>query len=128
MTINNLLAILVSSSIMVISCNDTTKQEAQTENQLNDWKIDSLGCNGIRSEILSEKLIKEHNLKGDEISSFLKTFGKPNREDTINQEIILGYCFNSICREGRLVDSSDYCISEFHFINGRFEEGIYICL
>ncbi len=36
MTINNLLAILVSSSIMVISCNDTTKQEAQTENQLND--------------------------------------------------------------------------------------------
>ena len=119
----------------LISCNDSVrskKQESspivQDEVTLNEWRIDSLGCNRIRTKELAERMILDNNLEGKAMSDFEHIFGKPNRRETTKEEVIISYYFNALCRNNKFLDTADYCVAEFRFIQDTLSKRNYICL
>lgn len=93
----------------------------------NDWKVDSIGCAGLRNPDLAKKLININNLEHKSISNFEVVFGNPNeiRESFLEKTYV--YYYSSFCKDGKLVKNSDKCYAEFYFINSNFESVSFIC-
>ncbi len=92
------------------------------------WKADSLGCQRLRTKIMAETMIDSLKLKNAEKMAFLEMFGSPNRKYTSGERLVLGYYFDSICINKKLIDSVDYCMAEFTFERNMLIQQNYICL
>lgn len=91
------------------------------------WQSDSLGCEKLRTKQISETIIDSLKLQSKTEAEFLKVFGTPNAENEREGNKILSYYFDSICREGKFIDSADYCIAEFTFKANKLISINYIC-
>jgi hypothetical protein len=91
------------------------------------WQSDSLGCQKLRTKQVSETIIDSLKLQGTAQAGFIKVFGNPNTENERDGSKILGYYFDGICRDGKFIDSADYCIAEFTFKANRLISRNYIC-
>jgi len=60
-------------------------------------------------------------------AEFLKVFGNPNTENESEGSIILGYYFDALCANEKLIDSADYCIAEFTFKQDKLTQRNFIC-
>lgn len=106
---------------------DTQNSTNQEDVILTSWKLDSLGCDGVRSEELAEKLLRTYKLDQQNIKQFINVLGPPNKVDTINNVLYLQYWFDRICQEN-LGEEADYCLVEFVFISGALSRKRYICI
>ena len=94
-----------------------------TEDNKEDWRIDSCGCLGLRSIALAKSLIEDYGLEGNSREEFEKVFGKPNVWRTEQTQIVLVYYFNSICDDdNRPRKGADKCWMEFVFENNQLKE------
>lgn len=91
------------------------------------WQSDSLGCQKLRTKDVAETIIDSLKLNSASEVEFLKVFGKPNTENEREGSKILGYYFDAICRDGKFIDSADYCIAEFSFVQNKLIQRNYIC-
>lgn len=93
----------------------------------NDWKIDSIGCSGLRKPDLAKKLIEINKLEQKNVSDFEIVFGNPNeiRGDFLEKTYV--YYFSSVCKDDKLVKDGDKCYAEFYFINSNFKSVSFIC-
>lgn len=94
---------------------------------IQQWKSDSLGCQKLRTKIKAEAIIDSLKLGSSEKTEFISVFGNPNKQDTREGSIILGYYFDAICINEKLMDSADYCIAEFTFMENKLTQRNYIC-
>lgn len=92
------------------------------------WQSDSLGCQKLRTKQVAETIIDSLQLGGTtKVEFFLKVFGTPNTENEREGSKIIGYYFDAICREGKFIDSADYCVAEFTFKQDKLIQRNYIC-
>ncbi|MEM6965149.1 MAG: hypothetical protein AAF573_10300 [Bacteroidota bacterium] len=118
------------------SCTDSVSSKNKSSNsnvfqstvEINEWQMDSLGCKRLRTKELAERMIFDNNLESKAMSDFKKIFGRPNKEEIMKGEVIISYYFNALCRNNEFLDTADYCIAEFRFIQDVFTKQNYICL
>lgn len=125
---------IFSLFVFLVSCTDSGKSKkqdklsiTQTEVTLNEWKTDSLGCKRIRTKELAEKLVIENSLEEKTISDFENIFGKPNKSEVVEEAVIFSYYFNAMCRNNKFLDTADYCVAEFRFVQDALSRRNYIC-
>jgi hypothetical protein len=94
---------------------------------IKQWKTDSVGCERLRTKEKAEAIIDSLKLEGTGKNGFEKVFGNANKVQERNGDFILGYYFDAICANGKLVDSADYCIAEFTFNKDKLTRRNYIC-
>jgi hypothetical protein len=113
--------------LILMSFFSCKRKDTNYNSIVNDWKIDSIGCNGLRNPNLANKLIGENKLEGKNVNDFEIIFGKPNeiRESFLEKTYV--YYYSSFCKDGKLVKNSDKCYAEFYFINSNFESVGFIC-
>lgn len=114
--------ILILMSFFSCKRNDTNYNSI-----VNDWKIDSIGCTGLRNPNLANKLIRENKLEGGNVNDFEIIFGKPNeiRENLFEKTYV--YYFNCGCLNNKKIENSDKCYAEFYFIFSNFKSVGFIC-
>ncbi len=108
------------------------KEQTLTQSQdiglfIQQWKADSLGCQRLRTKQKAEAIIDSLKLQGTNRTGFEKVFGNANKVQERNGEVIIGYYFSSVCADGKLVDSADYCIAEYTFNKDKLTGRNYIC-
>ena len=103
-----------------------TKENRDIKMLQERWRYDRLGCLKLRNESLSETLIDNFELENKPQYRFIEIFGRPNVETERDGDKILIYYFNSTCRDGKFIDSSDYCYAEFIFRFDKLTERNYI--
>jgi len=110
--------------IFLISCSNAPQREMK---EVILWKSDSLGCEKIRTKEMAEKIIDSLKLSEVNESEFLKYFGNPNTRVNREENIVLGFYFDALCRDNKLIDSADYCIAEFTFKGKKLIQRNYVC-
>jgi len=91
------------------------------------WKSDSLGCLKARTMRSSEQLFEAMNADSLNKVYFICIFGKANDSSVMGDTIVYRYFFDGLCDKSGLVDSFDYCIAEYIFINQKLLNREYTC-
>jgi hypothetical protein len=107
--------------------NANSQNAERLSKEIEMWQSDSLGCQKLRTKQIAEKIIDSLRLESTAKADFLKVFGNSNIESKRGSNIILGYYFDAICRDGKFIDSADYCIAEFTFKTDKLVSRNYIC-
>ncbi|GIV45094.1 MAG: hypothetical protein KatS3mg035_2222 [Bacteroidia bacterium] len=94
---------------------------------INDWQKDKEGCLKLRTKVLAEKLIIEHELYEKGKNDFLKIFGQPNEIRQNEKQLILIYYFDTVCQDGRIQKNGDKCYANFYFNNNKLIMREYLC-
>ncbi|MBQ9254159.1 MAG: hypothetical protein IJ180_05225 [Bacteroidales bacterium] len=50
-----------------------------TDDRINRWQEDSVGCLKLRNDKLADSLLKDYDLYGKDVKTFREIFGKENR-------------------------------------------------
>lgn len=119
------LILLLGVTMLLFSCSTNAQQE--TNKIVEMWQSDSIGCAKIRTKELSNLMIDSFHLDSTDEENFIKYFGNPNMRALRNDNLVLSYYFDRICRDNKFVEGSDYCIAEFTFEKGRLVQRNYIC-
>jgi hypothetical protein len=130
--VNNLL--IVTMVFLLASCNSQeNKSKVNIGEQAavlpisNDWQKDKEGCLKLRNEKLAYWLITENNLRNSNKADFLKVFGAANKIDNINNQEVLIYYFDCVCKNSKLYENGDKCYASFYFEKDTFKIEEFIC-
>ena len=103
-----------------------TKENKNISMQKARWKYDRLGCLKLRNESMSETLIDGFKLESASEYRFVEIFGQPNVKTERNGDKILIYYFDSVCKDNKIIENSDYCYAEFIFRLDKLTKRNYI--
>lgn len=130
--LRKVIRIIISLVALFYCCCPTSKcvgqQDSLSLNQLvKTWRYDTAGCKHIRSKRQAEIILTGMGIKNPNIMDFVNVFGRPDSvtKEGANQTII--YYMSSICRCGRIIDSSDKCVAQMYFNNNSFIKVRFVC-
>ena len=113
----SLFVLLIFCSCEPIQSNKKPSEQGLVQNNLerqlngtNDslkWRQDSLGCMHSRSPVLFDTLFFANKMIDKNKDEFLYFFGKPNKQEKVNDRIIFIYYFDSVCLDNKIVKNSD---------------------
>lgn len=97
---------------------------------LANWRKDSLGCLQLRSKKASYFLIEKMDLIEKTENQVVSILGTPNTIYCDGEKVRLKYYFGSLCDNGLINDSADFCWVEYVFLksNGKVIDINHICL
>ena len=113
--------------LFISSFSQIKEEKIKEEKILEDWRNDTLGCLGYRN---SEKAIYLRDSLGLNAKSkifVLEKLGIPNFIQENKETEVFKYYFNGICRDGKLIDSVDYCWFEILFISNQVRNTSIVC-
>lgn len=116
-----------SNNKNTIIVNENKHINTEIEMLIEKWQTDSLGCLKLRNKQIAETIIDSLKLENKSQSEFVKVFGIPNAETNRNDNKILIYYFDRLCRDNQIVEGSDYCFAEFTFKSDKLTQRNYIC-
>jgi hypothetical protein len=94
------------------------------------WKDDSMGCAKYRNQTNTRLLVDCYHLEDVPLEQLRHVLGHPDLQTESTQEYRIKYYFNSLCSNGDLIDSADYCWIEFRVPKQHGVSTVinYICL
>jgi hypothetical protein len=108
--------LFISIICLFTSCQSNQNRQKSVDN-LSQWRNDKFGCSGFRNynntKLLSDSL-KLSNLNNKEVIELL---GEPDIKKKYENNETYMYYFDSICSQGKLVDSLDKCTLTISFLN-----------
>ena len=92
-----------------------------------EWKKDSLGCLKLRTKRKAEKIIEMLTRDRIDEKKLYQNLGKPNEiKKTPDGGYVLTYYFDSVCRNGKLVNGSDKCYANIYMLFDVYKSVDYI--
>ncbi|GAA4743700.1 hypothetical protein GCM10023229_23940 [Flavisolibacter ginsenosidimutans] len=136
MAINLFPLLLLSFSFSCTSHQINAVQESAANPQTNDtlvkyvddWKKDSVGCLKLRTREKGETIIRF--LKKDSVitkATLYQNLGTPNEVQENNDNFVLIYYFDCLCKDGSLVKDADKCYAKFYTKSALFTDVDFIC-
>ena len=112
--------LILTFSIMLVCCSNYRGETASYKDGLDsltivisNFKIDSLGCLGLRSKNSIDFIYLNSKIEGKPERELLDLLGKPNDTISANGKLNLRYYFDSYCSNGFPIDSVEKCWSNF---------------
>lgn len=108
--------------VLFFSCNQGAKTTKPSTDSLGflvaKFQKDTLGCFGLRSKEVIEKIYDYDSLRGKSKEYLIAFLGNPNESTVSDQILVLKYFFNSTCVNHILIDSADICSANFYIEQG----------
>lgn len=103
--------------------------DTKTQEMVDKWKNDPVGCKKERNGPLADALLAafhKSEYTEEQISGLL---GEPEQKAVNGNTRIIGYYWDTTCVDGKMKDSSVYCLLQFFLDNttGKIESGGVVC-
>ena len=90
-----------------------TTQNMSIDSILKEWKIDSLGCKGLRSDSKAMILRDSFNLENQYPRLIIGLLGKPNNYIFGKDYYVIRYYCQTSCNNGIILDKVEHCWVDF---------------
>jgi len=105
-----------------VSCTDSEKEFSDvseaSNSQIDEWKMDSLGCDHIRTLEMAFEIAEQEDLLNKSYEEVCKVMGPPNEDSIKGTERTLKYYYKSACYEGEVIRGG-VCWALFEFESDR---------
>jgi hypothetical protein len=87
-----------------------------------EWKTDSIGCKGLRSNIKAELLRDSLKLENQYPQSIIDLLGKANSYILTKKHYVIRYYYQTFCHSDKHVESVDYCWVDFIYEDSKINK------
>lgn len=103
--------------------------DVETQKMCDRWKNDPIGCKKERNGPVADALLAAFIKSGYTEPQLSSLLGKPEQDIVSGNTRVIGYYWDTSCVDGKMKDSSVYCLLQFFLNNttGKTESGGVVC-